>query len=220
MDEIILTKQYAKNAVPKIDKSEVFRYAGQQGEADDKLQKRLEELIQKLEVSYKVCFLRVEELPFEHESADLKALLEEGNAVYLFAATLGTSIDRQIAKLQKTSQTDALLLDALGTERIEALCTKFVMDMQSNEISRGNTLTKRFSPGYGDFPLEMQKEMFKALDIGKRIGVSLSDTFLMSPSKSVTAIMGVQKAQAKMDMEKFCSHKCDKCQNEKCQFRK
>lgn len=219
MEEIILTKQYQKNAIPRVDRLEVLRYAGQK-EADEKVAKRLEQLISKAEFNFKVCFARTEEFPFETESADIKDLMSDTNAVYLFAATIGIAIDRQIAKFQKTSALDALLLDALGTERIEALCTKFVMDMQANEISRGNTLTKRFSPGYGDFPLETQKDMFKALDIGKRIGVSLSDSLVMSPSKSVTAVMGVKKAQAKIDMEKFCTHKCEDCQNEKCQFRK
>ena len=220
MEEIILTKQYQKNAIPRIDKKEVLRYAGQKAEADPKLAEELDKVIKEAELSYKVCFARTEAVPFEHESSDLKMLLDDASAVYLFAVTVGNALDRQIAKYQKTSPTKALLLDALGTERVEALCTKFVMDMQANEISRGNTLTKRFSPGYGDLPLETQSEMFKALDIGKRIGVSLSDSFLMTPSKSVTALMGVKKAQVKMDMEKFCSHKCETCQNEKCQFRK
>ena len=56
----------------------------------------------------------------------------------------------------------------------------------------GKTLAARFSPGYGDLPLEFQREIFRALDVPRRIGVSLGSSCLMSPSKSVTAIVGIK----------------------------
>ena len=52
-------------------------------------------------------------------------------------------------------------------------------------------MRRRFSPGYGDLPLEMQREVCAVLNMPKEIGVSLTDTLLMTPSKSVTAIVGV-----------------------------
>ena len=51
----------------------------------------------------------------------------------------------------------------------------------------------RFSPGYGDVPLDAQRDIFSALDISKNLSVYLNDSLLMSPSKSVTAFVGIKK---------------------------
>ena len=52
-------------------------------------------------------------------------------------------------------------------------------------------LTDRFSPGYGDLPLCIQPEVCAALDAGRRVGIHVSDSFLMNPMKSVTAVIGI-----------------------------
>ena len=80
------------------------------------------------------------------------------------------------------------MFDALATERIEALCDVFCEDI---EKEYGKT-RPRFSAGYGDLPLELQREIFSVLDCPKSIGLTLTDSLLMSPSKSVTAIVGIE----------------------------
>ena len=78
----------------------------------------------------------------------------------------------------------------------------------------------RFSPGYGDVPLEIQKDIVMLLDCAKRIGVSLNDSLLMSPSKSVTAFIGLQEPSGKMDKREVKStNKCAACAKTDCDFR-
>ena len=92
-------------------------------------------------------------------------------------------------KYSKISPSKALMFQALGAERIESLCDTFCNDM-NNEL--GVRLKPRFSAGYGDLPLEVQKDIFRVLDCPRKIGLTLNDSLLMSPTKSVTAIVGIE----------------------------
>ena len=83
------------------------------------------------------------------------------------------------------------MMQAIGAERIEALCDAFCDDM---EKEMGVSLRPRFSPGYGDLPLSVQKDIISLLEAPKRIGLSLNDSLLMSPTKSVTAFAGISNS--------------------------
>ena len=61
--------------------------------------------------------------------------------------------------------------------------------------AEGVFLKPRFSPGYGDLPLSMQTDIFRVLDCPRKVGLTLNNSLLMSPSKSVTAIMGIHKTE-------------------------
>lgn len=71
----------------------------------------------------------------------------------------------------------------------------------------------RFSPGYGDLPLSAQREIFAVLDCGKRIGLMLNDSLLMSPSKSVTAFVGIGGEM------KQKQNTCSACRMRDCAYR-
>ena len=128
----------------------------------------------------------------------------------LFAATVGVEIDRLIGKYGRLSPTKALLFQAIGAERIEALCDAFCADIKK-EYNTG--LEPRFSPGYGDLPLSAQKNIFAVLDPERRIGLTLNSSLLMSPSKSVTAFVGLGST------EKTSSNKCSLCEKTDCTLR-
>ena len=85
----------------------------------------------------------------------------------------------------------SVCLQAIGAERIEALCNAFSLEMKNEYAKSGRSLRPRFSAGYGDLPLELQREIFNALGCERRIGLTLNDSLIMSPSKSVTAIIGI-----------------------------
>ena len=74
-------------------------------------------------------------------------------------------------------------------------------------------LRPRFSPGYGDLPLELQKDVFRVLDCPRKIGLSLNESLLMSPSKSVTAIIGIGKGDVEAE------NKCSACEKTDCAYR-
>lgn len=120
-------------------------------------------------------------------SKSLCGQLSKCKKVIVFAATVGAKIDRLITKYEAKSARDALLIDAIGTERIEALCDAFCKNL-SEEYG---TLTPRFSPGYGDLPLDIQRSVFRFLEPERKIGLTLSESLIMCPSKSVTAFVGI-----------------------------
>ena len=193
MNNIITTTYQA----PPINAKEILRYAG--GSNDENTINLLNECIIESEkqLVYKICYCK---LPiniyddlcdfgvFSVKSQDLAKNLKNCDSVIIFGATLGVSLDRLIAKYSRISPAKALLLQAFGAERIEALCDAFYAD-----IARGCKIKPRFSAGYGDLPIETQKDIFTTLNLPKNIGLSLSDSLLMSPSKSVTAFIGIQE---------------------------
>ena len=195
MHSVIQTKTFNP---PAICRNEILRYAGckvSDSETDTLLNSCLNELKGKL--IFKVCFcelsltLNCDDCDFELfslKSAKLASNLSGCGRVILFAATIGVEIDRLIAKYGRISPAKALMFQAIGAERIEALCDDFC-DELVREYDSG--LKPRFSPGYGDLPLECQKSIFSILDCGRKLGISLNDSLLISPSKSVTAVVGI-----------------------------
>ena len=186
--------------LPQIDRREVLRYAGirsSSGESSE-LIFRLDEAILLIDgkLSPRVCFceLDISECDFG-ASLDIKKNLRNSHSVIFFASTLGIELDRLIFKYSIISPATALLLEALGNERIEALCDVFCEDMRRMKLENGETLRPRFSAGYGDLPLEYQRRIFDLLDPPTLIGLTLNDSYLMSPSKSVTALIGVEKTK-------------------------
>ena len=123
-------------------------------------------------------------------SGSLAAYLEGCRDAYLVCGTIGTGFDALQRKVSATSASDSLILQAIGAAMIENL-----MDSAENEIRKelaeGESLTPRYSPGYGDFPLDAQRALLDLLDTPRRIGVSLTGSLLMTPSKSISAVIGV-----------------------------
>lgn len=185
-------------ALPDFDRREILRYAGVRSSdgASSELLCRLEDAIALTEGKLlgRVCYC---ELPIDKcdfcNSLDIKRNLRSSQSVIFFAATVGIELDRLISKYGVLSPATALLLEAIGNERIEALCDLFCEKMRERKACDGAALRPRFSAGYGDLPLEYQKQIFELLDPPSRIGLTLNDSYVMSPSKSVTALIGVEK---------------------------
>lgn len=182
-------------AAPALNRGEILRYAGVKEETPE-IAALLDECLAELgdSLCYKVCYdeyIPVYEewstdLGFDStESRDLRRNLANANAILIFCATVGIGIDRLVTRYSRLSPAKALMFEAIGNERVESLCDAFCASQ--------NAAAPRFSPGYGDLPLEMQKSIFRALDCPRKIGVSLGDNLLMTPQKSVTAILGIKK---------------------------
>lgn len=212
----ILVKIYKE--LPPVDIGEVYRYMRMPGrqESDARIADTVRECISELcgggvsdagqpaagqpALRCGVCYADTEitradgktDLGFAvAESRDLDTCLRGCSRAVVFAATIGGHIDRLIAKYSRFSPVRALALQALGAERVEALCDMFCRELKTHYASLGCDIRPRYSPGYGDLPLEFQKEVFRLLDPPRRIGVCLGESLLMTPSKSVTAIVGV-----------------------------
>lgn len=189
----IVKKTYSP---PPIDYGEIFRYAMCRRE-DRELAEIIHGLTEEASrvLSYQCCFgiFPVEiigsrvSFPFaETESADLSRNLSGCKNAAVFAATVGMGLDRLILKYSRISPSKALLLQAIGAERIEGLCDTFCGELSAEYETR-----PRFSPGYGDLSLELQRDIFAVLNCSKHIGISLNDSLIITPSKSVTAIVGI-----------------------------
>ena len=133
-------------------------------------------------------------LSYFRESKSLMRSLRHCNEAVIFAATVGAGIDRLIKRYERNEPARALMLQAFGAERVEALCDLFELELTGEARAAGYKCYPRYSPGYGDLSIEVQPELLKVLDAGRRLGITLSKTLLMSPSKSVTAIIGLEKA--------------------------
>ena len=127
------------------------------------------------------------------ESQSLGKALRGCDAVFLFAVTIGLEMDRLIARYKRVSPVYTLLLQAIGAERVESACDALEEKLRGS-LAPGESLRPRFSPGYGDLPLALQKDVFQALDCERRLGLTLTDSLLMVPSKSVTAIVGIERS--------------------------
>ena len=125
---------------------------------------------------------------------DVQKLLCGCEAVIFFAATLGTEFEALLRRAQMTDMADAVILDACGSAAVENVCDNLCRELASAESPL--YLTDRFSPGYGDMPLAQQPELCRLLDVSRRIGVTLTDSGLMLPQKTVTALAGVSAVPA------------------------
>ena len=122
----------------------------------------------------------------EIESADLRKNLAGCSSAFIFAATSGSGVDRLIMKHTKLSPADAMVTDCIASSGIEVFCDKI-----NEEMRKGRVLKPRYSPGYGDVSLCCQSEILSFLDAYRKIGLTLTETYLMTPIKSVTAIVGI-----------------------------
>ena len=134
--------------------------------------------------------IKLKDTNFQLQSKDLYKNLENCHKVYLLACTLGPQVDSLIRKTQFTEHVMAAVFQATGAMYIEEV-VDFVNN-QINQIEKGqNKSTRpRFSPGFGDVSLEVQKDFFSLLPCSK-IGLTLMDTLIMAPEKSVTAFVGI-----------------------------
>ena len=129
------------------------------------------------------------------------------------AVTLGIGVDNIIRKAQVTDMALAVMLDSGASVLVEQLCDDF--ERYIDERVDGYT-TGRFSPGYGDSPLELQKTVVSYVDGGRRIGLNVTASNLLVPRKSVTALIGVAEHPVEGRLAT-----CDECVlREKCRLRK
>ncbi len=208
--------------LPPVCRKEVLRYSGAKAEASAELSALIEECITESCNTYgKVCYavLSVEEfyslIPYAKDSDDLSKYLQNASKILLFAATVGIEFDRLIYRYSAVSPAKALIFQAIGAERIEAACDEFCNQLP--ELFAGEYVaSSRFSAGYGDFSIEAQREIFSVLNPEKHIGVTLTDSMLMSPTKSVTAIVKICNQPSNKANQ---TQKCNSCQNQNCAFK-
>lgn len=188
--------------LPPVATREVYRYMGIRGEADSALRRLVDTALADMlpDLAARACYTELD-VSIDGDtvniggrcvrSRSLAHHLSGASRVLIFAATVGYAPDRLVRKYERLSPATSLAADALGSERAEAACDALSATLCHDFRAVGYKLTRRFSPGYGDLPLEFQRDMFDLLTPERRIGLTLGEGFIMTPTKSVTAIIGL-----------------------------
>ncbi|MCR5666101.1 MAG: hypothetical protein K6G01_04670 [Eubacterium sp.] len=153
---------------------------------------------------------------FTLQGEDIARTLKGCKEAVFFAATLGSRAEQLLMKAEVQNLADAVIMDAIESVAIENVCNNFEQDYRAFLGISGLYLTSRYSPGYGDLPLEVQGQWCAALNAEKRIGLSVTDNHLMIPRKSVTAVMGIADTPRQL-RENGCAE-CKMFRN--CEYRK
>ncbi|MHC4942701.1 MAG: vitamin B12 dependent-methionine synthase activation domain-containing protein [Planctomycetota bacterium] len=110
---------------------------------------------------------------------------------FLFAATIGPGVDREVARLSDEGENyRALLLNAIGAGAADMVALDLELYLNDGFPSKERRW-RRFHVGYGDFKLEEQRQLFARLD-PSRIGIELNPSCLMIPEKSVSGIVALK----------------------------
>ncbi len=212
-----------------LDKLEILRYLGHTNQAiDSNTEKLLNECL--IEINqlmankfvYEVFDLDKEDSSISlrdtiltMESHDIASHLAKSDKCVLMAASLGLQVDMKIAYYSKTDVTKSLILDACASTAIEALCDEIEESIRKEACDHGYHITTRFSPGYGDLPITLQKPITQVLKTYPKMGLTVNESSIMLPRKSVTAIIGWQKEEALAKVIK-----CKLCNKQNCSFRR
>ena len=184
-----------------ISRKEILRYLGYRGKPADEI----------VTNSIESCL------------AELLRIISPKCIYQIFPVTFGEnhmvtigSISIQSKNLsQHINGCKAVILQACAATVIEAYCDEQQDFMKEEAGKQGLYLRPRFSPGYGDFPLTYQKDLLGVLNCQKRIGLTVMDSLILAPSKSVTAVIGLTEESTTCHIAR-----CMTCQAKNCPFRK
>jgi cobalamin-dependent methionine synthase I len=149
------------------------------------------------------------------KSKNLAKNLRGCEQAVLLAATIGRAADMMIKKYSVSNLAKAAVVQAAGAAYIESYVDEIEDKVREKANRQGLYLRPRFSPGYGDFSIDYQKDFFELLEC-RRIGITLTEGNLMMPSKSVTAVIGLTSGK----QESCWKRSCSQCEKTDCEFRK
>lgn len=177
----------------KLNRNEAVRYLGGAGiqlnYRMDKLMNECEkEVLQKARPKYLYSEVN---LPCDEimQGNDIANHLESCTKAVVMCATIGAEIDKLIRVSQISDMARAVVLDSFSSVAVEQVCRK--VDELLAEKYEGSYMTFRFSPGYGDYPIELQQSFLRMLDAPRKIGLTTNENSLLIPTKSVTAVIGI-----------------------------
>ncbi len=173
-----------------------MRYLGHKGQdVTPELERRIDAMCELCdEVAQPACVMQTfdaSRLPLDLPGKDIAEHLSDAREVVFFAVTLGHGVDRELRKLAATDSLGQVVFDAAATAAIEREANRVEAKVRMDAAQRGLYCSWRFSPGYGDLPLDVQPAILRILNATRRLGITLTPSYLMIPTKSVTAIVGV-----------------------------
>lgn len=214
-----------------INKNEVLRYLGYKGQIiDEKIMSTIDECINEVKkiITPRVMY-EYKDIKIINEGVkilgtnllltgnDIRNHLSNSKKCVLMAVTIGNDIERKTRLYEKTNLTKALILDSCATTAVEEVCDIVEEEVRKKAENNSMDITFRYSPGYGDLPLDVQSSFLRTLDAQKKIGLTVSENNILFPRKSVTAIIGIVEKGINNKKKKSCKE----CSNyENCSFRR
>ena len=188
----------------RVDRAEVLRYLGYAGqEIDSTLDARLDAIIARCEqVSNPGFVYRV--FPVDASRGDIRlvgtTMVLPGGDIFahlgaakmcaVMAATAGLANERELRRVSLLNSLDGMMFDAAGSALAEVVADACNARIVAEAKARGLFTNWRYSPGYGDLPLDLQPQVIRVLAADKKLGVTATDSNLLIPAKSVTAFVG------------------------------
>lgn len=208
-----------------INVSEALRYLGYgQNEPDLRMKEILDlcskELLNAVNPKYvfKIFDLKddyvVDGADFELKGQAIKNHLKNCSKIVMMCVTLSSGVDLLIRKKQIRDMAEAMIIDSMASAAVEQVCDEVEKIIKAEYP--GFEYTWRFGVGYDDFPLELQGQFLNVVNAPKQIGVCVNDSYMLTPTKSVTCIIGMGH-----DLQVSSKRSCDNCSfKDKCQYRK
>ncbi len=213
-----------KIVLKKIDRSELLRYLGYNGcaKVDENIEREIEYSCDAILCASDVRYTYVCRAYSDIEKADLlqgedikKHLLGCDNVIIL-ALTIGAEVENLIRSSQAVDALRPVILDACASVAVEMAADICIDELKKEYEKQSLYLTDRFSPGYGDFPIEKQHLLLKIVDAPRKIGLCATKSSILTPRKSITALIGVSKSETKGSLAG-----CENCAlKDKCEYRR
>jgi len=208
----------------ELRRGEILRYLGCRGEADAATLSLIESCVAELDRTARPRY-RARRFPvvrgadlfiadMEIASHSLKSALKDCAWTYLFTATLGEDVDLLLRRYSALSVSRAAVMQAAAAAYIEAYCDEACRLLSEDVSPEGLSLRPRFSPGYGDLPLSLQRNILAILDAQRSLGITLTGGLLLLPTKSVTAFIGLSRDAS------CAASGCAACCKTDCAYRK
>lgn len=186
-----------------VNKKDALRYLGHKGQSlDSSFEEAFDRIASKVNAlqasgvtkhfcieSIKTEGVALEGTSFVLPGSNIANHLSGAIEVVLLAATLGFDSERLLKQLACVSATDALMADACASSMVENAAETLTQEIRAEAEQRNMKCGKRFSPGYGDFPLAVQREFISAIGADKTLGIQVTEGDLMVPAKSITAVI-------------------------------
>lgn len=208
-----------------VNVNEALRYLGYgDNKPDDNTKKLLdicsEELLKVIQPKYVYRVFDLNEdysidgADFELKGEAIKNHLSGCKKIAMMCVTLSAGVDSLIRRKQIGDMAQAAIIDSMASAAVEQVCDK-VEEIIKKEFPNYE-YTWRFGIGYDDFPLELQQQFLNVVNASKQIGVCVNDSFMLTPTKSVTCIIGMGH-----NLNTSNKKSCENCSfKEKCQYRK
>jgi len=216
-----------------IDKAQVLRYLGYKNTKDQNMSSMIEK---KVDIAIReASVLAVPQINYDFFNFVLDAKnkkiifkeelyfsgeyifknLEKAEEIVIAILTLGDKIEKKSAELFSQGEyLRGMIYDAVGSAALKDLNSSFFKKLCAKAGNEKRRVSRGFSPGSGDWSIEEQATIFKLLN-AESIGVSLKESMMMAPVKSISVVYGLGKDLAMPDAE----HDCANCNLADCQFR-